>query len=330
MRDRPSMSENELVERYESYIRKWHGAKAGRIRAAVSCSAPQRVTPSYLQALSTLSRTWDIPFNMHILETRLQRVLGEEKFGGSLIKYVADAGVLDKRCMVIHSIWVDEQDIAIMADSGCSIAHNPVSNLKIGSGIMPYRALKDAGINICLGTDESTVDDGVNLWTVGKMAGLIHNVGDPEYQRWPTASEILRDLTSGGAKAMLQGNAIGKLEPGYQADIILVDLDTLPFTPLNDLRRQLVYCENGSSVRTTIVAGEVVMDDGKLLTIDERELRNEIRGMSDEIKRYMSDCAKVATEVAPYYRRMYQMCVERDVGMRRWMDFDLPGTGWAD
>ena len=89
--------------------------------------------------------------------------------------------------MVIHAIWVDDEDIELLAASGCTVAHNPISNQKIGSGIMPFRRMRSAGIPICLGTDEATVDDSANMWGVAKAAGLIHKIADPEYRNWPTA-----------------------------------------------------------------------------------------------------------------------------------------------
>lgn len=318
MREAPRTPEAELIGWYERFIARWHGAADGRLRAAVSCSAPQRVTPSYLRALGEISRRHDIPYNLHILETRLQRVFGQEKLGRSLVHYAHEMGVLDERAMVIHAIWVDEDDIRLLAESGCSVSHNPVSNLKVGSGIMPFRRLRDAGINICLGNDEATVDDGVNLWTVAKVAGLIHNVADPEYRTWPTAQEILRALTSGGARAMRLGSITGKLAPGYEADIALLDLNTLAFTPLNDLRRQLVYCENGSSVVMTIVAGKVVVEDGQVVTVDEERLKAEARELMAEFRDYLASCTRSADELDPYYRQMYLKALGQPVPMHRW------------
>ncbi len=249
-----------LLACYDHLIRRWHGAEDGRLSAAVSCSAPQRVTPAYFGALDDLSRAHDLPFYIHMLETRLQRVLGDEKFGGrSLIRYVHDLGFLTDRLNIIHAVWVDDADLDLIAAAGSVVAHNPISNLRLGSGVMPFRRLRERGIPICLGTDEAIADDAVNLWLVAKMAGLIHNITDPDYERWPKAAEVLDCLIRGGARAMHKTGQTGRIAPGFQADLILVDLDTLPFTPLNDLRRQLVYCESGGSVRLTMVAGRVVV-----------------------------------------------------------------------
>lgn len=178
----PRVEADAMLALYERYIGQWEGSHGGRIRTAVSCSAPQRVTPEYFRALGELSRRHGIPYQMHILETKLQRVLGREKFGQSLIRYAHEQGVLDERAVVIHAIWIDDADIELLARSGCSVAHNPISNLKIGSGVMPFRRLREAGVNLCLGIDEVPVDDGMNLWTVGKVAGLIHKISDPEYR----------------------------------------------------------------------------------------------------------------------------------------------------
>ena len=114
MESAPRETAGGMLDHYAHLIGRWHGAGEGRIAAAVSCSAPQRATEDYLRALHTLSREQDIPYFCHILETKLQRVLGEEKYGQSLVKYVDQLGILDERMQVIHSIWVDEEDIAIL------------------------------------------------------------------------------------------------------------------------------------------------------------------------------------------------------------------------
>ena len=112
-------------------------------------------------------------------------MLGQARWGKSLIRHVHDLGFLDERVMAIHAIWVDDDDIALMAEAGCVVAHNPICNLKLGSGIMPFRKLRDAGIPIALGSDEKAADDSTDMWAVAKMASLIHRVTDPDYLSWP-------------------------------------------------------------------------------------------------------------------------------------------------
>ena len=315
----PRQGDAELLVLYRHFIARWHNAADGRLRCSVSCSAPQRVTIPYFEGLTELSAAHDIPFIVHILETRLQRVLGQEKYGKSLVRYVHDLGMLDERKLVVHAIWIDEHDIDLLAASGCTVAHNPISNLKLGSGVMPWRALRDAGVPICLGSDEAAVDDTANMWGVAKTAGLIHKISDPEWTRWPKAGEILHDLLVGGARGMGLSGKIGRIEPGYAADLAMVDLDTMAFTPLNDIRRQLVFCETGSSVALTMVDGRIVYENGKLQTIDEAELRAEIREIMAEYGSTLAETRRQADRLAPFYREMYRQTLRRPVGMNRWV-----------
>ena len=316
----PRQSGAELLALYRHLIERWHGAADGRLAAAVSCSAPQRVTDAYFHGLSSLSRAHDLPFNIHILETRLQRVLGSHKYGKSLVRHVHDLGLLDERMMVIHAIWVDAQDIELLARAGCSVAHNPVCNLRLGSGVMPWRALREAGVPLCLGTDEMNTDDTVNLWAVAKTAALLQTLTDADDRHWPRAAEFLHAATRGGARALRRAGDLGQLAVGAAADLILLDLDTHAFTPLNDLTRQLVYCEDGSSVRTTIVHGEIVYESGRVTTVDERALRAEARALMAGYREQLADADRLAATLEPAYRAMLERAARVPVDLMRRLD----------
>jgi cytosine/adenosine deaminase-related metal-dependent hydrolase len=318
MEEAPRQDDAELLEIYRWFIDEWHDRCAGRLRAAVSCSAPQRVTAAYLRALAELSESAGIPYNMHILETRSQRIFGDTRYGMSLVRYAHTQGVLNERCQVIHAVWIDDTDVAILADTGANVAHNPTCNLRLGSGIMPLRQLVDAGVSIGIGTDEANVDDGVNFWSAVKNAGLVHNITSPDYERWPTPREVLHAATAGGARALGSPARTGSLEAGNAADVVLMGLDTLPFIPLNDTTRQLVYCEPGRSVRTVIVGGEVVLRDGVLLTINERGLYADIAAMAPEIEAFIDACAAGARDVEEFYAASYRAGLARSTPVNRW------------
>ncbi|HTV76729.1 MAG TPA: amidohydrolase family protein [Steroidobacteraceae bacterium] len=316
----PIMGTEELLKCYGHLIDRWHDREGGRLRAAVSCSAPHRVTPEYFRCLDDLSRRHNLPFYIHILETKVQRMFGAEHLAGrSLVQQVHELGLLSERLNIIHGIWLDEQDLDLIAAAGSLVAHNPISNLRLGSGVMPFRALRSRGIPLCLGTDEAIADDAVNLWSVMKLTGLIHNITHPDYETWPTAKEILRCAITGGACAMRSPRPLGEVSPGHQADLMLIDLDTLPFTPLNDLRRQLVYCENGGSVRMTLVQGRIVFEEGELTYVDEAAIRAEARELAsagDAPAR--GPGGHDAGVWAAYYREMYLRAARADAGMSRW------------
>ena len=315
----PRQSTAELLDLYRYLIQRWHGEADGRLAAAVSCSAPQRVTQDYFAGLSALSKQYDLPFNIHILETRVQRVLGQHQYGKSLLQYVHDLGLLDERMMVIHAVWIDAQDIRLLADAGCTVAHNPVCNLRLGSGLMRWRALREAGVPICLGTDEMNTDDTTNLWMVAKTAALLQTLNDTDDRLWPRAPEFLNAATRQGARAIRRANDLGQLKVGAAADLCLLDLDTHAFTPLNDLQRQLVYCEDGSSVRTTIVNGQIVFEQGRVNTIDEIALRAEARALMQGASAQMAQASAQAKELEPVYRAMLERAARHDVGMARVM-----------
>jgi hypothetical protein len=140
-----------LLELYRYLFDTWHGACRGRNTGAVSISAPQRVSPEYFTALDALSAQHRVPLYAHLLETRTQRVLRQvhPRFGGrSLVQYVHELGLLNERTNVIHAVWVDDADLDLTAASGAVVVHNPVSNLRLGSGVMPFRAMRDRAIPI--------------------------------------------------------------------------------------------------------------------------------------------------------------------------------------
>ncbi|QKJ87720.1 5-methylthioadenosine/S-adenosylhomocysteine deaminase [Paramixta manurensis] len=320
----PEMTAEALIACYHDFIQRWHRQENGRLRVAVSCSAPQRVTPAYLAELDKLSKLYNLPFYIHMLETRLQRVFGEVCLDKrSLIHYVDDLGLLSERMNVIHAVWIDDDDIARLARSGAKVIHNPISNLRLGSGVMPIHRLAEAGVTIALGSDEIIADDAVNMWSVMKTAALIHTLSSPNPDHWPDATSILNCMFTGGAEAMLQKEELGRLEVGYAADLVMLDLDTLPFTPLNHLPRQLVYADVSRSVVMTMVAGKVVVKNGQLLTINEAALRQAARECYALLAPKRDALMQQAAERLPFYRAMYDKSLTVEVGMNRWVG-DIP------
>lgn len=162
--------------------------------------------------------------------------------------------------------------------------------------------------------DEAIADDGVSLWGVMKLAGMIHNLSGADYGRWPQAREILACATAGGGRAMRRD--LGRIAVGALADLILIDLDTLPFTPLNDLPRQLVHCETGTSVRLAMVAGRIVVRDGRVTTVDEAAILPRRASFASRAPA-LEAAARAMDARLPYYRAMYDRAMAADVGMER-------------
>ncbi|GAB7069459.1 amidohydrolase family protein [Mycobacterium hodleri] len=312
----------QLLEAYDHLIGTWHGAADDRIRAAVSISAPQRVSLDYFAALDDLAERHGLPLYAHMLETKVQRTLMTEqaRFAGrSLVGYTAAAGLLRPHTNVIHAVWVDDDDLDTIADAGSTVVHNPVSNLRLGSGVLPWRAMIARGIPVALGTDEAICDDSVNVWTVAKTAGLIHNVAGLDSDDWPTAAEVLAALWSGGARATRRPDDLGVVAPGRLADLALVDLHSIAFTPLNDLREQLVHCEDGRGVVLTMVAGRVVAEDGHVTSVDETALLDEARELFAAKLPAVQGARGEAAELLPAYQHIVRRAAVTDVGFSRWL-----------
>ena len=310
-----------LLDAYDHLISTWHGAADDRIRAAVSISAPQRVSLDYFAALDDLAERHGLPLYAHMLETKVQRTLITEqpRFAGrSLVQFTADAGLLKPHTNVIHAVWVDDSDLDTIAEAGSTVVHNPVSNLRLGSGVAPWRALLDHGIPVALGTDEAICDDTVNVWTVAKTAGLIHNISGLDSNEWPTPVEILNALWRGGARATRRDD-LGVIAPGMLADLAMVDLHTVAFTPLNDLREQLVHCEDGSDVVLTMVAGQVVAERGHVTVVDEAALLDEAREVFAAKAPALRAARAGADKMFPAYQQIVHRAAATDVGFSRWV-----------
>ena len=257
----PSVSE--FVDFAQTAYKKFHNSQ-GRIRFMVAPSAPQRCTDELLIAANELALEWKVPFHTHIVETKVQGCTGPAMYGKTLVQHMKDLGVLHPGVTIAHSVWVTDQDIALMGEAGVSIVHNVISNQKLGAGIAPVRKLLSAGVNVALGTDGICSNDTARMFDVMKAAGLLHNVSTPDYTRWLTASEVLNAATLAGARSALIDDITGSIEVGKRADLLILDMDNINFTPRNDIRNHLVYCENGSSIETVIVNGSIVLENGQI------------------------------------------------------------------
>ena len=312
----------QLLEMVEHLVGIWHGAGQGRVSAAVSVSAPQRVSPGYFAALDDIAVRHGLPLYAHLLETKVQRTLADEqpRFAGrSLVGYTADLGLLGAHTNVIHAVWVDGDDLDLIATAGSTIVHNPISNLRLGSGVMPWRAVHDRAIPVALGTDEAICDDAINVWGAAKTAGLVHNISGLDSDDWPTPSEVLDALWLGGARAQRRQGELGAVAPGMLADLALLDLHALAFTPLNDLREQLVHCQDGADVVMTMVAGRVVAEHGHVTSIDEAAVLAEAREVFTAAQPALRAARQRAGEPFAAYQKMVRRAAAADVGFTRWV-----------
>jgi 5-methylthioadenosine/S-adenosylhomocysteine deaminase len=312
----PVWSPADYVRVCERTIAQWHGCD-GRLNFMVAPVGPQWCTDDFLLRAEELSRRHGLPLHIHVLETKTQQVAGSEFYGTSLVRRLHNLGLLSPRTTLVHAIWMTDEDIKMLGDARCSVVHNPASNLKLGSGIMPLRRVLDAGVNVALGADGMSSNDSQNPFEAMKLAALLHKVSDPDFRKWPTSDEVLRMATFGGARSALVDSEVGAVAPGMKADIILLDLGAMSFTPLNSVKNQLVYCENGSAVETVIVNGKILVEEGEIRTVDERQVLEELRSHFDEFRRKFGP-NEWTERLRPYLEEVYGRVVAMRTGLNRW------------
>ncbi|MFO0987161.1 MAG: amidohydrolase [Alphaproteobacteria bacterium] len=301
----PFTSTAEQLALFQRHFEKWHG-RDGRIRIVIAPCGPQRCSPAMLREIKRLAEALDIPIHSHTLETKLQAVHARAQWGKSVVEYLDGFGLLSPRLAIVHGIWLTERDIALLAANGCTVVHNPLSNLKLGSGLCPVRKLLDAGVNMALGTDGLATSDTADLIEAIRAASLIHKPGTHDYAQWVSAADVFRMATMGGARSGLMEREVGSLEPGKKADIILLDRGAWGFIPLHDPVRNLAFSVTSEAVDTVIVDGRIVMRDRRITVFDEAAMRGRVREAAERFRRERVPAMRAgAQRLEPHIRAMY-------------------------
>jgi 5-methylthioadenosine/S-adenosylhomocysteine deaminase len=264
---------------------------------ALAPSAPQRCSQELLAGIAALSRAHDLPVLTHVYETRIQAAAARQTpSGSSLLDVLARAGLLTGKLGIVHGVWLTAHEIAQIAEAGACVVHNPVSNLKLKSGVAPILDLHRAGIDIALGCDNYSCAETQNIFIAMRLLCLLPAVTDPEPGA-VNAAYAIRAATLAGARAVGLSGTIGAIKPGMKADLMILDLNDPAFVPFNSAARQIVFSECGRAVETVLVGGRPVVRAGKLVTVDEAAL------------------AAAVEKVAPAFRRDAQALAARNADL---------------
>lgn len=278
-----------------------------RVGYMAAPSAPQRCTEGFLRAVRRMADEHDLPVMMHVQETRMQVVTGQLWYGSTMVEYLDRIGFLKPKTQFIHGIWLNPREIGTIARTGVSVQHNPGSNLKVGSGLAPVRALLDAGVNVSLGSDGCGSIEGTDMQNVLYLGALLQKLrGD--HTGWVGARETFEAGTMGGARALGRGHELGAIAPGHLADLVGYRLDRIGFVPLNDPLQQLVYAATRDEVDLVIVDGEVIERDGRLTRIDEAAIMAEIQEAHARIAPLLTVSEGEVEALLPPYERIYRRC----------------------
>ena len=238
-----------------------------------------------LEGIAALSREYDLPVFTHVYETRIQAAAARQQPSApSLIEVLARAGLMNERLNIVHGVWLTARDIAQIAEAHARVVHNPVSNLKLKSGVAPILDLHRAGVDIALGCDNYSCAETQNIFIAMRMLCLLPAVTDPEPGP-VNAAYALKAATLAGARAVGLSDKIGALKPGMTADLMILDLKEPAFVPFNSAARQIVFAEAGRAVETVLVGGRPVVRNGKLVTVDEAALAAEMEKIAPAFRR---------------------------------------------
>ncbi len=237
------------------------------VRPAVAPTIPTHCRDEFLEACRDLASEFGVGLHSHLAESKVQAVVGAERYGRSLTAHLEALGLLGPHFTAAHGVWLDADDMAILGRHGASVAHNPASNMRLGSGVADMKGMLAAGINVGIGTDAATCGDNLNMYGSMHFAAAASHARSPDPKRWVRNAEVLEAATTGSARA-LGMEQLGRLAPGYAADIVFLDLDAPTLIPLNDPVNQLVMAEDGTSVHSVMIGGRWVVRDRKLLTVD--------------------------------------------------------------
>jgi 5-methylthioadenosine/S-adenosylhomocysteine deaminase len=285
----------------ERAIRRWHGGADGRVRIGVAPTIPNQATDEFLDGCAALAREYGVGVHTHLAESKVQTVQSHRRWGKSIVARLAEHGLLGPGFVGAHSIWLTDLDLRMLADAGAAVAHNPGSNLRLGCGIAPVREMLDGGVAVGLGTDGSVCADNQNLFEALRIASVISTIRFPhETARWLDADTVWGLATTGTARVLGQAGDLGVIAPRGKADLVLLRADSTFLTPLADPVKALVYSETGAAVDTVLVNGQIVVERGRVTTVDEARIYARAQEAADRQRGQSAQAWQLAERLAPY------------------------------
>ncbi|MBG5884119.1 amidohydrolase [Providencia alcalifaciens] len=256
-----------------------------RITPAFAPHAPYTNTTEHLQKIAKLSQELNVPVMIHLAETdREQEEIAKRTGGKSPVQYMADIGALNNKVIAAHAIMVDENDINLLKQYDVGVAHNVSANTKSAKGVAPVTAMLAKGVRVGLGTDGPMSSNTLTTMNELNLVGKIHKLENKDRAAMPPIT-VVELATKGSAKAIHMEDKLGSLEAGKLADIIVVDTKSPNMVPMYSPYAALVYGANASNVRHTIVDGNLLMEDRKVLTVDENAIVKEALQFADQVRK---------------------------------------------
>lgn len=262
------------------FIARWQG-KSGLLTPAVFCHSPYTCSAETLKRAKEMARRKNVKLFVHLAETGTEVEQVQKERGTTPVRYLESLGLLDRDTICVHCVWLDNEEIQILARSGAKVATCPQSNMKLGSGIAPLKEMLAAGIPVGLGTDGCASNNRLDMFFEMDLCAKLHKVKNLDPTILP-AEVVLKMATIGGAGVLGLEKDIGSLEPGKKADVVLIDCRQPHLQPFYspDL---LVYGATGADVVTVIIDGKILVRDRKILAFDVGQVMTRVRELAGKL-----------------------------------------------
>jgi cytosine/adenosine deaminase-related metal-dependent hydrolase len=309
----------DTIEEIEAILAAGKSASSALLTWAICPSSPERCSRPLLEKLRDVALRNNLRMFSHVAISRAEAVAAKHifsAFGGSPIRYLQDLGMLGPQMTLAHGVWLDDADRDLVVQTGTRLVINPMSNLKTKNGIAPFRRYLEAGLHLGLGCDNCSCSDAQNMFQAMKFAVMVAGVTDHS-EGGPTAADAFAAATIGGADALGLEGEIGRIAPGYRADITFLDRTDPVFQPLNDARRQIVYGESGRGVVSVMVEGKFVVRERRPMTIDPDALALELAELMPAFRRDAEEVLRRVDSLDPYILAANAKALRDDVSISR-------------
>jgi 5-methylthioadenosine/S-adenosylhomocysteine deaminase len=280
-----SPSSQESLKKISSYIE--NHRQSSSIRPTLFAHSIYTCSPDLLRRCRELSDRYGVPWIIHLAETQSELDEVSKKYGTTPVKHLQNLDLLSPSLIACHCVWLTAEEMDLLARHGVRVVHNPESNMKLASGVAPIPDLLARGVPVGLGTDGCASNNNLDLFQEMDFAAKLHKVHRLDPTVMP-AQAVLEMATLGGAKVLGMEKEIGSLEVGKKADIIILDLNRPHLQPVYNIVSHLVYSATGADVRDVIIDGKLVMENRKLLTLDEKKILHKMEEMKTRILQRVS------------------------------------------
>jgi len=264
----------------QAAVNQFHHPEQG-IEIMVAPTGIQLCSDALFEGCIELSDRYNLDRHAHLLETKAQKLLAEEKYGCSAVQHLKDIGFLSERTSLAHCVWLDERDIKIMAETRSTVVHNPLSNLRLGSGIAPILKYRQAGVNVAFGCDGAASNDSQDLLEAIKIGSILHSVTDFDYHSWLTPRQAVEMASLGGATGLDRADQFGSLTVGKKADLVMYDLKSLSLLPRTDPIGLLVLGRPVNVVSHAWVNGKQVVSNHEICHVNVNDLKEKLFDQSE-------------------------------------------------